>query len=448
MNSTIQKLLLFVQGPEQTPLIWEKLIHQVQQHPPLESFAECRTYQTDTPSNELSAAVDGLADWYFSQKAAHLNKEIILVGHGLGGVLIQQFIIRHLERGLSRAFFNLRQLILFAVPHHGYRAVPRASRMMYRLKGNPLLDRLKEWDDELPRIGSRMLEYVIEPVSFNSYYRPLSVQCFTGEDDRVVTTESAQGNWSSCRSLKGNHLTLLEPDSLTDERFVCFCDCLLNPPPHKGIYFVEKLETLITVEPFSEGVYKALYGQNRRTVETDNYGTIRRTIRFAPENACLEPYSLRYSIENEEGFIKATTAGGINITSAKNQQLYDAHGLEFYYEFIPHPGRDYSLLIELYKGFDHGYRDSHFHLGDGSIRFETLLVILDLSAYLKQRYLVSQEPTLMMHPEDTHRCSDRFAERSVERIVPPISVGEGRWEWEIKDIGGGVIDLFWDLEAN
>lgn len=445
MNHVIKKVLLFVQGPEQSCHIWDKLILAIQSDSDLSQNCICVSYKNDSKREGLIDATDNFSDWYFHQKSLYLNTDVVLVGHGLGGIIIQNFLSQKLELGMSRDFFNLRQVIFYAVPHFGYDKIPNQIKFLNLWSDNSFLSILKKWNVDIASINEKIKEYIISPEEFNSYYHPTSVQCFGGANDRVVFPESAKGNWSNFKLLKGNHISILESIDELEYTFLNFKECFLNPPAHKGIYYIENFQTIIKVEPFEEGVYEAKYGLNTRIVKTDNYGTIFRKVRFSPNTICTKPYMLRYSIENDEGFIECITSGGNNITSLKNKQLYEARGLEYYFEFTPEINKDFSLLVKLYKGFDKGFQDTHFHLGNGNTRFKNLEIILDLSLYISGKQLLTTIPTLMLHPEDAHSCNDRFAERSNDRIILPISASNGKWEWNISDIGGGVIDLFWDI---
>jgi hypothetical protein len=445
MNYVIKKVILFVQGPEQSFHIWDKLISFIESNSELSQNFICVPYEADTKEEGLIKATDKLSSWYFYQKSLYLNTDVVLVGHGLGGIIIQNFLSLKLESGMSRDFFNLRQVIFFAVPHLGYDKVPTQLKIFNLWSDNSFLSILKKWDTDIFSINEKIKEFIINPEEFNSYYHPTSVQCFGGSDDRIVSSESSKGNWQNFQLLKGNHISILESTDGVDDNFLNFKKCLINPPEHKGIYYIENFQTIIKVEPFEAGFYEAKYGLNTRIVKTDNYGTIFRKVLFSPNNICKKPYILRYAIENDEGFIEGITSGGENITSSKNQQLYEARGLEYYFEFTPEIYKEFSLLVKLYKGFDKGFQDTHFHLGNGNTRFKNLEIIIDLSSYISEKHLLIISPTLMLHPEDTHSCNDRFSERSDDRIILPISVNNGKWAWEISDIGGGVIDLFWDI---
>lgn len=438
--------ILFVHGPDVPETIWSTLNDLLKSFKHInEKYSLC-VYQHDDSSTSLSNITYKFENWYKVQKKQLINSSIILIGHGLGGIIIQNFIVKKLINGQSNEFYNLRQILLFSTPHLGYNELSFNSRLLGMLTYKKTIKFIKIWNAEIIELNELIREYIIDTTEFNSYYRPVSIKSFSGKSDTIVNSISAKGYHSNFKELPGDYHSTLNPIDSKDILHREFISCLLVPPAHKGIYLIEELNVYIKVEPFLEGCIKIKYGEKDKTIYSDNYGLISRKLKFSSNNICFNPYTLRYGIENKEGCIDAVTAGGENITSQENIDLYETKKLEYFFEFVPVNGNEFSLDVSLYKGFDQNFRDTHFHLGNGKAWYNKIKITLDLEGYRLREYDVNPLPILMLHPEDSHSCNMRFAEREISHIIPHFSNNEYIWKWEIYDIGGGVLDLFWDVK--
>jgi len=118
-------------------------------------------------------------------------------------------------------------------------------------------------------------------------------------------------------------------------------------------------------------------------------------------------------------------------------------GVEYRYDFVPEPGRAYRLNIEVYKGYDVGQREAHFHLKNHS-RYRHVEYTLDLSAYLANGYRVSKTPSFYLHPQESPHgamCNTRAA---TDPLLP-IAENGGTWKWSIDEIQQGIVDIVWDV---
>jgi hypothetical protein len=71
---------------------------------------------------------------------------------------------------------------------------------------------------------------------------------------------------------------------------------------------------------------------------------------------------------------------------------------------------------------------------------------VDLSAYVKEGWSVTQPPALYFHPQDTGD-HDVCAMRVLDRPVEPVESdpAAGRWRWELTHVREGIVDLTWDV---
>ena len=111
---------------------------------------------------------------------------------------------------------------------------------------------------------------------------------------------------------------------------------------------------------------------------------------------------------------------------------------------MPESGVDYTLIVEIWKGFDEGERDVHFHLGTHS-RYRSMEYVLDLTAYLSSGWVVSEEPRFYLHPQD-HPHGDMCSRREArDAIAPHASANTGVYRWKLSDVSVGIVDIVWDV---
>jgi hypothetical protein len=102
------------------------------------------------------------------------------------------------------------------------------------------------------------------------------------------------------------------------------------------------------------------------------------------------------------------------------------------------------MNIDIYKGFDEkDSRNVHFHLGNHS-HYRRMKYVLDLSAYLKAGYHVT-EPIFYLHPKD-HEHGDICQMRGAQETLEMVSrTPEGEYHWELQSLNQGVVDIIWDV---
>jgi hypothetical protein len=123
---------------------------------------------------------------------------------------------------------------------------------------------------------------------------------------------------------------------------------------------------------------------------------------------------------------------------------YDDNGTEVLFKFTPKAEEEYSLQLLLYKGFNKGNRDVHFHLGKQSY-YKTIQYTLDLSRYLAAGYQISDTPKLYLHRND-FKGHDLCAKRGYGTPLESVkSQQPGIFTWELRNIRQGVVDIKWDI---
>lgn len=122
---------------------------------------------------------------------------------------------------------------------------------------------------------------------------------------------------------------------------------------------------------------------------------------------------------------------------------YGGSGTQTTYKFTPQAGKCHSQTLRIWKGFNAGGRDVHFHTGN-NLRCKQYRFLVDLSAYVTAGWRIS-EPQLFVSPWDTgeHDVSEQRLPEN--RIAVTESSESGTWAWTIPNFRGGVVDAVWDV---
>jgi hypothetical protein len=274
---------------------------------------------------------------------------------------------------------------------------------------------------------------------------PIPIQCFWGLRDRIVPEASARGAFDELLGIDGDHFSVLTPRDRKDESYGRLADALIEPLGHRHVFELESYDATVKVGPFPAGQVIADYGDHRRTVFTDNVARITRTLRLARKNRCREPIEIRYGTQND-GFVKPLRWSHDNVAPPEIMQTYYDSGTKYFHQVRPDGNRaeTYSVELEIYKGFDQGSRNIHFHL-DPRYFYRRLTFGVDLTSYLAAGYDVCAEPKLYFHPHnvrDHMLCTTRGRGGEMPAVAaqPP-----GVWRWELREAREGVVDIAWDV---
>lgn len=380
------------------------------------------------------------------------NREITLVGHSLGGLVIHFYIAHMLSKEGWHELDRIRQVVTLATPHTGSTTGTLLRRVISMLVDNPQERSLRVLDPETAEIVATVVDRSANTTMADNQHWPIPVSCFGGLGDAIVPEASAKGPFKYFKSVKGDHFTILEPEGTGDERYRELVEVLLDPVGHPHVFEVAHYRTTVAPRPFPERAFKIeLADDSYREGETDNVCQLTRTVRFAQKNQCLSRFKIRYLAFSGSCFEYKPSHP--NEAGQLASEYEHSNGTTLDFKFTPRRQRvddEYKLCLKIYNGFGVGRRDVHFHLGpesNGGLTFYRHLVYeLDLSRYLKLDHTVTVAPTLYWNPEDPGVCKDCKKQRTAERRVQPVAqTEEGVWRWEFVDIRSGVVDLLWDV---
>jgi hypothetical protein len=143
---------------------------------------------------------------------------LVLVAHSQGGLIVQRYLARMLNDGQGEALSKIRRVMLFACPNDGSDFMLSLRDAWWRK--HPQVRALKPFDSSVKdaqRVVFRQIVNATE-VGPSSCHIPFSV--FGGSEDNIVVRASAQGVFPDVFMLPGDHFSIIQPDSLSDDSYV------------------------------------------------------------------------------------------------------------------------------------------------------------------------------------------------------------------------------------
>ncbi len=386
--------------------------------------------------------------------------DLTLIGHSMGGLLIQEYIAQKLgQPGESKDLDVIRQVLLIATPNRGSVTLDAARNLFSRFIDNPQEECLRVFSPEIDEVTRIIEERVVGATTRDDNHWPVPFHAFWGNSDNVVPQASARAAFEVATPLSGDHFSVLEPETVKDDRYQKIAEAMLHPAGHKHIFEINTYTTSVEVQPLAPGAQDCVaeYGDEKRPFKSDNFARLARSVEFAETNICTDRYRFNYRA-NSQGFLVETMSfspkkswekGPVNVAAKDEVGRYESSGgTEVTFEVIPEKRgtRTYTQALEIWKGFDPGRRDVHFHLGT-CLRCLVYRFSVDLSAYVRAGWTVTHNPELFVFADDTG-CSERCANRKHNSPVLPARVDPlGVWTWEISDFRGGVVDANWDVTS-
>lgn len=461
-------LAVFVHGFSSSEDCWQELLGLMLTDSRIAAKFRLKTFQYSTAKfelnplrriptlKEIAGDLDDFIQKRFSPDYPERYTDLTLIGHSMGGLLIQEYIARKLGRaGESRELGIIRQVILIATPNRGSVTLEGVRNLFSRFVDNPQEECLKVFNPEIDEVTRVIEESVIDATMRDDHQWPIPFHVFWGGNDNIVPQASARAAFEVASELNGDHFTVLQPDNLDDERYEKLADALLHPAGHKHVFEINTYNTSIEVQPLAPGAQECVaeYGNQKRNFTTDNFARLVRSVEFARTNICTDHYRFNYRA-NIEGFLTETMSfspvkswekGPVNVAAKDEVGRYESsRGTEVTFEIIPEKGRTYTQRLEIWKGFDQGRRDVHFHMGN-CLRCSVYRFSVNLRAYQQAGWIVTRQPQLFVFPDDTG-CSDICSSRKHNNPVAPAHIDPlGEWMWEIRDFREGVVDAIWDV---
>jgi pimeloyl-ACP methyl ester carboxylesterase len=373
----------------------------------------------------------------------YCERPITFVGHSQGGLVIQYYFADVLNRGEGSRLGNVRQAIFLATPSEGSTTASSLRYVLSTIIDNPQEETLRVLNPEVAAVRAVVRERVVAATEDTDRSWRVPIHAFCGLEDTIVPEASARGVLDNFQKIPGTHFSIIQPPTRDDPRYARLAELLLEPGGHSHRFDIAGFECDVRVEPRPQEVIRTT-NDNPRDVVYDNYGVVTRSVKFSPANRCRDKFRLRYATR-KEGYVMGHPSGP-NQAEPSELGLWEDYGTSFEFAFSPEAGVDaYSLKVEVYRGFDAGSRDLHFHLRNDSY-YGRLVYRLDLTAYETAGWAVSMGPHFYLEPKDvTH--GELCRHRADRNPIPASRTPEGIYYWELSDLEEGVVDIVWDMSV-
>lgn len=391
--------------------------------------------------------------------------DLILVGHSMGGLVIQKYMEECFGSPASGELQRIRQVILLATPNFGSRIISGLRRIVSLLLPNPQEQALRLFSENTCDTHEKIRDQIIDAKHWgDSRGLPIPFYCFWGDADAVVPRASSRGYFLYGQCIPGDHNSILKMSHRNKEaaagvegkRYQEFVSVLLDPHGHSNVWEIERFTYAVKVSPHSlQDVIVATHGVVERELQSDNIAQVLHQVEFSAKNHCADPYVLKYGT-SRHGWVDPKKPPLPHHTPADKRAIYENSGNYVWYEVLPNElkplkgtqGPTARMELDVYRGYDEGRRDFHMHLGKKAF-YRRLSFRVDLSAYLAQGWTIKEEPTLAVsdyeppsdNPDDHSRCLDPTRGGA----EPPLKDSCGIWTWEISNRKEGMIGVRWDL---
>lgn len=391
--------------------------------------------------------------------------DLTLVGHSMGGLVIQKYLEECFASPAAGELGRIRQVILLATPNFGSRIISGLRKVLSLLLPNPQEQALRLFSENTCDTHEKIRDQIIDAKQWgDSRTLPIPFYCFWGDADAVVPRASSRGYFLHGQCLPGDHNSILKmtrPGSQTDsgpegKRYQEFVSVLLDPHGHSNVWEIERFTYAVKVSPQSvHDTIMARHGVVQREIQSDNVAQVVHQVEFSAKNHCCDPYVLKYGT-SRHGWIDPKRPPLPHHTPADKRAIYENSGNYVWYEVLPNEltplpgtaGPTACMELTVYRGYDEGRRDFHMHLGKKAF-YRRLSFRVDLSDYLAQGWTITEEPTLVVsdyeppsdNPDDHSLCLDPSRGGSQPATRDPC----GLWSWEISDRKEGMIGVRWNL---
>ena len=391
-------------------------------------------------------------DQYIADRFTPQYRQLFLIGHSQGGLVLQAWLQKVLCDNRGESLKRLREIVFLCTPTLGSTLASPLRRAVFSVVHDPQEADLRVFNTQVAETRRYVEEHVDQAYSRDSSHCPIPIVSFWGGEDNVVTSASAQASFGKTLEIEGHHSSVLRPKDASDDRYKLITGTLLQPWGHRHIFEIDRYQTVIAVAPLANPQYTASLNDQPVTRTADNVATITRTVSFSAKNLCTDLFHFNYQT-GPQGYLKPCfdmldrdpdEAPPPNQAATDESGRWEKGGTDTTYDFRPDAGRTYAHTVQVWKGFDAGNRDVHFHLGS-SLRCGVYVFTVDLSAYVAAGWTVSQPPQLYRDPSATLEHDIREHREPQNLVAGGVSDNAGCWTWTFADFRGGIVDSVWDI---
>ncbi|MGW6697242.1 alpha/beta fold hydrolase [Nocardia sp. NPDC055049] len=222
--------IIFVHGLFSSGATWDRLAQLVHDDGDMGDVDILR-YEYPTPKVSFSPArsvptFDDAADGFatFMKNFVSPTAKIVIVCHSQGGLIVQRFLSRSIQRGLVQQLERIELILMFACPNAGseFFITFRKSAGFWR---NTHERSLRPLNREVTEARSIVLQKIVyaDPEDPKSLHIPIVL--YAGDSDGIVSTSSARDGFPPDNTgvLPGDHFSIIKPTSKNDAVYKTLC---------------------------------------------------------------------------------------------------------------------------------------------------------------------------------------------------------------------------------
>ncbi|MFD9123060.1 alpha/beta fold hydrolase [Streptomyces bottropensis] len=255
----------------------------------------------------IDTVADSLAE-YLDTEAADFQR-LVLVGHSMGGLVIQRYLTHMLAQQHGQDLRRIRRIVLLACPNTGSDLV-QALRKLVPLQ-NPQELELRPFNELVANTKNLVLANIINARAITPGSCPIPFSVYAGESDGVVTVASAKDAFPDARALPGDHSAILQEQRTFNTLHRLLRDAADSSP----------LVTVRDADPLGLGVHRAAQSADPRG-----------STAVDPEREELTPYLVREHDHQLREHLTTAVRAGTSLfalllggsTTGKTRALYEA----------------------------------------------------------------------------------------------------------------------------
>ena len=345
-RTELKPAIVFVHGFLEPEATWEPLINLLRRDPEVAPHFDfvCFGYSTKAVEVKPHQRIPGIGEAAkalreFLDSKEFYDREITLVGHSQGGLVIQAYLADMLKHGQGESLSPIRQVITMATPSLGSTFLSPWRKLVGKFFSNPQEQALRVLDPYTSETLNFIAQHVVHAKKCTNNQWPIPFHVFYGIQDNIVLEASARGVFpdENLTPLEADHFTILRPSHRQDRRYTEFVEALLDPSGHSSVYEVELYETKVSVRPaLDKQEFVCKHGETTRIVHSDNIGCIDRSVVFSRKNRCTEPLFENPLPDASRGISRAVYLSGCErgsrIRDRRVRRLWRGHDLQVHAE--------------------------------------------------------------------------------------------------------------------
>ncbi len=450
METNIYKkpLVIFVHGFCSKKKCWDSLISVLKKDAEVSNLFEfeCFEYTTKLVLFSLFRRIPPISEIAqllhdFIDKPKFAGRELTLIGHSMGGLVILNYLAEMLKDPDKRP--SIRQVILIATPLQGSALFATIRKLIFSVFKNPQDLILWRFNQQINEIVTDVQKYITDAQVGQPNAWPIPLLCFYGLQDKIVPKQSACGPFKNTRPLDYDHFSVIRPDSETGDNYTSLRNALLVPMGSSTVFEIDRFEWTISVQPMREKQTKSVkYGNETHSIEYNNIGTINQCVTFSDGNNCKLLFQLRYRTRTGIFVNLKKLSGPPNEALIEEKARYDDDGREFIYKFTPKSGQTYFLELEVYEGFKKNNRSVMVPIPRHAY-YKTVQFKLNLKHYLDTGYKFSKSPP-ELYVDTSQEICGWPAPPTAKLVKEATKKQPDVWEWELNNFSGGAFYLGWE----